>query len=80
MGALPSQKYDFVLESFIEYLKENYTTVGYNQGDTNDYWIDSFLTACDNKEWELWKNTRFVALTVDQQLGNGNGYWNSNWY
>ena len=53
MGLLPSQKYDFVLKSFIKYLEKNYTTVGYNQEDTNDYWINSFLTSCDNKEWEL---------------------------
>ena len=53
MGTLPSQKYDTVLESFVEYLEKNYTTVGYNQGDTNDYWIDNFLEALDNKEWEL---------------------------
>ena len=53
MGALPSQKYDFVLESFIQYLIENCTTVGYKRQDVNQIWINSFLEALDKKEWEL---------------------------
>ena len=53
MGALPSQKYDDVLESFIRYLIENCTTVGYKREDVNQMWIDSFLEALDKKEWEL---------------------------
>ena len=53
MGALPSQKYDFVLESFIKYLEANYTTVGYKRQDVNQMWIKSFLEAADKGEWEL---------------------------
>ena len=53
MGALPSQKYDFVLESFCKYLIENYSSIGYGSENTNEYWINSFLEALDNKEWEL---------------------------
>ena len=53
MGALPSQKYDTVLLSFCKYLEANYTTIGYKQGDTNEYWIKNFLKECDNGGWEL---------------------------
>ena len=53
MGLLPSQKYDIVLQSFIKYLIENYTTVGYEREDVNQMWIDSFLKALDKKEWEI---------------------------
>ena len=53
MGALPSQKYDIVLESFCKYLIENYSSVGYGSEDTNTYWIKSFLEALDKKEWEV---------------------------
>ena len=53
MGLLPSQKYKEILQGFIEYLKENYTTVGYQRDFVNDMWIQYFLEALDNKEWEL---------------------------
>ena len=53
MGALPSQKYDFILKSFVEYLKYEYTTVGYHRDFVNDMWIKSFLEAVDKGEWEL---------------------------
>jgi len=53
MGLLPSQKYDFVLKSFCKYLEANYTTIGYKQGDTNEYWIKNFLRECDNGGWEI---------------------------
>ena len=53
MGALPSKKYDIVLESFCKYLIENYSSVGYGSEDTNTYWKKSFLEALDKKEWEI---------------------------
>lgn len=53
MGALPSQKYDTVLESFVKYLIENKTIVGYKAKDTNTYWVKSFLQALNKGEWEL---------------------------
>ena len=53
MGALPSQKYDFVLKSFIRYLIENKTIVGYKAEDTNEYWIKCFLHDADNGGWEI---------------------------
>ena len=53
MSALPSQKYDFVLESFIRYLIENKTAVGYKMESVNDYWMRDFLRALDKGEWEL---------------------------
>ena len=53
MGALPSQKYDTVLQSFVKYLIENYTTVGFQRETVNDMWIKQFLKDCDNKEWEI---------------------------
>ena len=53
MGALPSQKYDFVLESFVRYLIENKAIIGYKQGDISDYWIKCFLHDCDNGGWEI---------------------------
>ena len=52
MGALPSQKYDFVLESFSLYLREQAATFGQMEED-DDYWIKRFLEACDDGEWEL---------------------------
>jgi len=53
MGLLPSQEYDKVLESFIRYLIENKTAVGYKMESVNDYWMRDFLRALDNKEWEI---------------------------
>ena len=53
MAALPSQKYDFVLESFVKYLIKNYTAVGYKMESVNEYWIKEFLRALDKGEWEL---------------------------
>ena len=53
MGALPSQKYDMVLESFVRYLIENKTAVGYKHEDISEYWIKDFLKQCDKGEWEI---------------------------
>lgn len=53
MGALPSQKYDTLLESFIKYLIENNTAVGFKHEDINDYWVKNFLHDLDNGGWEL---------------------------
>ena len=53
MGALPSQKYDTVLQSFVQYLIHEYTTVGYHRDFVNDMWIKSFLEAVDKGEWEI---------------------------
>ena len=44
MGALPSQKYDFVLESFCKYLIENYSSVGYGSENTNASKIEEETT------------------------------------
>ena len=52
MGALPSQKYDFVLKSFSLYLREQAATFGQMEED-DKYWINSFLEALDKGEWEL---------------------------
>lgn len=52
MGLLPSQKYDFVLESFHEYLKYHKITFG-----DDDEWdkriINDFLCLCNEGLWEL---------------------------
>ena len=53
MGALPSQQYDNVLQSFVQYLIHEYTTVGYHRDFVNDMWIKSFLEAVDKGEWEI---------------------------
>ena len=53
MGALPSQKYEHILQSFIKYLIENKTAVGFKHEDISDYWIKCFLQDCDNGGWEI---------------------------
>ena len=42
-----------VLESFVAYLIENYTTVGFQRESVNQIWIKDFLKALDKGEWEL---------------------------
>ena len=53
MGALPSQKYDTVLESFVRYLIENKTAIGYKHEDISEYWIKDFLKQFDKGEWTI---------------------------
>ena len=52
MGALPSQKYDTLLESFKEYIRYKIVLFGVDE-KLDDFLIKEFLRMCDKGEWEI---------------------------
>jgi len=52
MGALPSQKYDIVLQSFKEFILWKIVYFGVDQ-KVDDFLIKEFLRMCDKGEWEI---------------------------
>ena len=52
MGALPSQKYDYVLEEFLKYLYEEYG-MGFKDEKARRMIAIEFLMKCDNKTIDL---------------------------
>ena len=52
MGALPSQQYDTVLQSFKEFIVWKIVYFGVD-GKLDDYLIKEFLQMCDKGEWEI---------------------------
>ena len=52
MGALPSQKYDYVIEEFLKYLYDEYK-IGFKDEKARRMVTIEFLIKCDNKEIDL---------------------------
>ena len=52
IGALPSQKYDIVLQSFKEFILWKIVYFGVDQ-KVDDFLIKEFLRMCDKGEWEI---------------------------
>ena len=52
MGALPSQQYDTVLQSFKEFIRWKIVLFGVDN-KLDDFLIKEFLRMCDKGEWEI---------------------------